>query len=67
MMVIWNTRVMAFAELFNSSLPGQNGRHFEDDIFIYIFLNENILILIQISLTLFPGFLDSIDIKSALD
>ena len=30
--------------------PGQNGRHFADDIFKCIFLNENLCILIQISL-----------------
>ena len=34
----------------NSSLPGQNGRHFEDDIFKCIFMNEKSCILIQISL-----------------
>ena len=27
--------------LVNSSPPGQNGRHFADDIFKRIFLNEN--------------------------
>ena len=32
---------------FNSSSPGQNWRHFADDIFKYIFLNENVLILIK--------------------
>ena len=27
---------------FNSSPPGQNGRHFADDMFKYILLNENV-------------------------
>ena len=39
----------------NSSLPGQNGRHFTDDIFRCIFLNETICISIQISLKFVPG------------
>ena len=30
--------------------PRQNGRHFADDIFNCIFLNENVLIAIQIDL-----------------
>ena len=33
-----------------SSPPGQNGRHFTDDIFKYIFLNESVLFLTKISL-----------------
>ena len=32
--------------LFNSSPPGQNGRHFTDDIFKCIFMNEKFYILI---------------------
>ena len=31
-----------------------NGRHFPDDIFKYIFLNENVLISIKISLKFVP-------------
>ena len=34
----------------NTLLPRQNGRHFPDDIFKYIFLNENIFISTKISL-----------------
>ena len=30
--------------------PGQNGRHFADDIFKYICVNESVSILIKISL-----------------
>ena len=35
---------------FNSSTPGQNGRHFADDIFRCIFVNEKFCILIKTSL-----------------
>ena len=42
----------------------QNGRHFPDDIFNPIFLNEHINISIQISLKFIPG--GPIDNKSAL-
>ena len=34
--------------------PGQNGRHFPDDIFKCIFLNENVWISIKISLMFVP-------------
>ena len=34
--------------------PGQNGRHFSDDIFKCIFMNETFCILIRISLTFVP-------------
>ena len=34
---------------FNTLKPRQNGRHFADDIFKCIFLNENIRIPIKIS------------------
>ena len=34
----------------NSLRPRQDGRHFPDDIFIWIFLNENVWISIEISL-----------------
>ena len=38
----------------NTSSPGQNGRHFTDDIFRCIFLNEKFCILIKISLKFVP-------------
>ena len=38
----------------NSFPPGQNGRHFADAAFRDIFLNENICILIKISLKFVP-------------
>ena len=34
----------------NSSLPGQNGGHFADDIFRCLFVNEMLCILIKILL-----------------
>ena len=36
--------------MLNSLRPRQNGRHFPDAIFKWIFLNENVWILIKISL-----------------
>ena len=38
----------------NSLRPRQNGRHFADDIFKYIFLNENVWTPIKISLKFVP-------------
>ena len=38
----------------NTLRPRQNGRHFQDDIFKCIFLNENLWISIQISLKFVP-------------
>ena len=38
----------------NTLRPGQNGRHFPDDTFKCIFLNENIYISINISLKFVP-------------
>ena len=42
------------SQKFNSSPPGQNGRHFADDIFRCIFVYEQFDILIKISLTFVP-------------
>ena len=44
-----------FTRRVNSSFSGQNDRHFTDDIFKYIFLNENILISIEMSLKFIPS------------
>ena len=38
----------------NTLRPGQNGRHFADDIFKCIFVNENVWIPIKISLKFVP-------------
>ena len=48
----------------NSSSPPHNGRHFTDDIFKCIFMNEKFCISIQISLKFVPKGL--INNKSAL-
>ena len=40
--------------MFNTWRPRQNGRHFEDDIFKCIFLNENVWTLIKMSLNFVP-------------
>ena len=39
---------------FNSSAPGRHGRHFTDNIFIHVFVNEKFCILIWISLKFVP-------------
>ena len=39
----------------NTLRPRQNGRHFADDIFRYIFLNETVWIPIEISLKFVPN------------
>ena len=45
---------------FSSTLPGQNGRLFTDDIFWCIFSNEKFCILIKISLKFVPkGSIDN--------
>ena len=41
-------------DYFNSLGPRQIGRHFPDDIFKYILLNENEYIAINISMKCFP-------------
>ena len=41
--------------LLNTLRPRQNGRHFADDIFKCIFLNENVWISIKISLKFVPN------------
>ena len=43
-----------FSNVFNSLRPRQNERHFADDIFKCIFLNENVWIPIKISLKFVP-------------
>ena len=41
-------------QLVNSSQPEKNGRHFADDIFRCIFVNEKFGILIKISMNFVP-------------
>ena len=45
---------IAWRSEFNTLRPRQNGRHFADDIFTCIFLNENASIAIKISLKCVP-------------
>ena len=40
--------------MFNTLRPRQNGHHFPDDVFKCIFLNQNVLISIKISLKFVP-------------
>ena len=49
----WNGPHVCY-QYFNTLRPRQNGRHFPDDIFKCIFLNENVWISIKISLKLVP-------------
>ena len=43
-----------WADKINTLRPRQNGRHFADDTFKRIFLNENVRISIKISLKFVP-------------
>ena len=47
--------VFCYIWLHNTLRPRQNGRHFADDIFKCISLNENVWILLKISLRFAPG------------
>ena len=46
--------LMLLSGSFNTMRPRQNGRHFPDDFFKCIFMNENVLFLIKISLKFVP-------------
>ena len=58
----WHLAVGNFTEtVLNTLRPRQNGRHFADDIFKCIFLNENVWIPIKISLKFVPqGLINNI-------
>ena len=50
---IFSTKVRCTPDIpisFNSSLPGQDGRHFADDILRCLFMNEKLRILTKNSL-----------------
>ena len=51
-MMHYNTAIYFYH--VNTSRPRQNGRHFPDDIFKWIFLNETVWIPIKISLKFVP-------------
>ena len=46
--------VLPKGQYLNTLMPRQNGRHFADDIFKWIFLNENVWVLNEISLKYVP-------------
>ena len=48
------TSPVVLAQFFNTLGPEQNGRFFADDVFKCIFLNENVWILLKISLKFVP-------------
>ena len=47
--------ILSRRQYVNTLRPRQNGRHFQDDIFKWIFLNENAWISIKISLKFVPN------------
>ena len=49
-----STAQIHYSGSFNSSPPGQNDRHFADNIFRCIFMKEKFCILIKISLKFVP-------------
>ena len=53
-LIIQHEKVHIYTLKFNSLRPRQNKRHFTDDIFKCIFLNENVWIAIIISLKFVP-------------
>ena len=54
-LTIWIIRARhLLSHVFNTLRPRQNGRHFVDDILKWIFLNENVWILLKISLKFVP-------------
>ena len=58
---IKESNVNMYHTILYSSPPEQNGRHFADDTFKCIFMNENLCTLIQISLQFVPkGPIDNI-------
>ena len=52
--IIKNHYIKCVNQVLNTLRPRQNGRHFADDTFKYMFLNENVIILIKILLKFVP-------------
>ena len=50
----WNKNNERSCPFINTLRPRQNGRHFPDDSFKWIFLNENVWISIEVSLKFAP-------------
>ena len=53
--LIFNYLCLMNHEMINTLKPRKNGHHFADDVFKCIFLNENVWILLQISLKFVPN------------
>ena len=51
---LWILYLLHISDKVNTLRPRQNGRHFRDDIFKRIFLNENVWIPVKISLNYIP-------------
>ena len=57
---LWQLRKLRYIR-FHTLRPRQHGRHFADDTFKRIFLNENVIIAIKISLKFVPkGLINNI-------
>ena len=54
MIVQFTHRIFRLLSPFNTLRPRQNGRHFAGDTFKFIFLNENVIISVKISLKFVP-------------
>ena len=52
-LLVWSSAGMESASI-NTLRPGQNGRHFADNVFKCIFLSENVRIALKISLEFVP-------------
>ena len=65
--ILWLTSVAVSTQSVNTLKPRQNGRHFADDIFKCIFLNENVWIPIKFSMKFVPkGPINSIGADNGL-
>ena len=51
----WETHLILSIIQINTLRPRQHGRHFPDDSFKWIFLNENVWISIEVSLKFIPN------------
>ena len=61
---MWDQQYTYIRTILLTHHPGQNGRHFADEVFKGIFVNEMLCISIQISLKFVPK--GTIDNKIAL-
>ena len=54
--MLWRSLCFQVGLVFDSLRPRQNGRHFADDVFKRLFLNQNVWISLKISLKFVPTF-----------